>query len=212
MFIFVGTGTSSWVSVAIFVASIILPRLSLDYDAIWKGAALCFRFSCLAVPAMAMARANSLSDLDPRQWSANCRSALGLVLLAVLPNLTMYPAIWSRVFVMPAQILVRWGVAVPVLISSLAALGYWDWRQCWHWLAQCLNQLLRAIARLLGLDNGFEQSPTTDATAVGKFALRLNALPIEKFCSSEVCSCITRATLNMLFCELSTFSLMLVES
>jgi len=188
MFIFVGTGTSSWVSVAIFVASIIIPRLSLDYSAIWRRAVFCFRLGCLAVPAMAMARANSLRDFDPREWSANARGAIALILLAALPNLTMYPAIWSRAFILPAQILVRWGVAVPMLIACLAAFGYWDWRQCCHWLARCVRRFLQDIGPLFGPNNGFEQASTMNAAGIAKLALRLNALPLENFCPAEVSS------------------------
>lgn len=185
MFIFVGTGTSGWVSVAIFVASIVLPRVSLDYPAIWSGLVLCFHAACVALPAVAVARANSLDDLDPRLWSAGARSAITLGVSIALMNLLLYPSVWN-VFMFLARVLVRWGVAVPVLLAGLAALGYWDWRQCSRQLAEFMRRAVLAMVQLGGLNNGFERPPAADAEAVAALALRLNAMPIEEFCPPEV--------------------------
>jgi hypothetical protein len=102
----------------------------------------------------------------------------------MLPNLVLYPSFWNG-FMFPARVLVRWGVAVPVLLAGLSALGYWDWREHSRWVAKFLRWAVIAMMQLGGL-NGFERPPAPDAAAVAALALRLNAMPIEEFCPPEV--------------------------
>jgi hypothetical protein len=188
MFIFVGTGTPTWVSALIFLASVILPRVSSMDPTTWSQLVFGCQLASVGIVVAAIGRARSLDVLDPRLWSAGLRSAVLVAISVALPHLVMYPSVWSGLM-WPARMLVHWGISVPVLLTSLAALGNWDWQQ---WRNRSREFFRRLIMDMVQPGNDFERpAPAANpaATALSLLASRLNAMPVEAYCSPKVIPC-----------------------